>query len=136
MNIAVRYYTRSGNTRKLAEAIAAAVGVSAEDVSVPLAENTDILFLGSSVYAADVDEAVKNFLSENKSKIGKIYNFSTAAIAKSTYKQVEKLAAGHGIKLAGEEFHCRGAFAIMHRSRPNAEDLRAAAEFAQKAVNM
>ena len=35
MKIAVRYYTRSGNTEKLAKAIAEAVGVQAE--SVPLA---------------------------------------------------------------------------------------------------
>ena len=134
MKIAVRYYTRSGNTRKLAEAIAEAVGVTALDVSAPLEENVDILFLGSSVYAADVDDAVKKFIAENKRRIGKIYNFSTAAIAKSTYKQVEKLASEHGVAMAGEEFHCRGAFTIMHRSRPNADDLRAASEFAKKAV--
>ena len=51
MKIAVRYYTRSGNTQKLAEAVAAAVGVEALPVSEPLTEPVDVLFLGCSYYA-------------------------------------------------------------------------------------
>ena len=36
MKIAVRYFSRGGNTKKLADAIANAVGVDAEATSVPL----------------------------------------------------------------------------------------------------
>ena len=132
MNIAVRYFTRSGNTKKLALAIAEAAGVEAQDVSVPLTEHTDILFLGSSVYAAGVDDAVKKFLAANHDKIGTLYNFSTAAIISSTYGQIKKLSAEHGIKLADEEFHCRGSFALMHKGRPNQDDLDAVSAFAKK----
>jgi len=35
MKIAVRYYTRSGNTKKLADAIAKAVSVESCDITVP-----------------------------------------------------------------------------------------------------
>lgn len=131
MKTAVRYFSRGGNTQKLANAIAGAVGVEALDVSIPLNEKVDALFLGSSVYAGGVDEAVKIFIRENSAKIGKIYNFSTAALASSTYKQVEKLASECGVEMAREEFRCRGSFAIMHRGRPNAVDLSRAAEFAK-----
>lgn len=134
MKIAVRYYTRSGNTKKLAEAIAEAVGVEAKDVGTPLEEKVDLLFLGSSVYAADVDDAVKAFLEKNAANIEKIANFSTAAIARSTYKQVKKLADQQGIAMAEEEFYCRGSFAVFHRNRPDAEDLKKAAEFAGNMV--
>lgn len=54
MKTAVRYFTMTGNTKKLAEAIAAALDVTAEDLSKPLTEDVDVLFLGSSVYAAGV----------------------------------------------------------------------------------
>ncbi len=134
MTVAVRYYTRSGNTKKLAEAIAAAVGVSAQPVSVPLPEKTDILFLGSSPYAFDVDEAVKRFVADNAKSIGTIYNFGTSASPSSTRKLVAKLAAGHGVQTAEEEFHCFGSFLMLHRGRPNAEDCAAAAEFAKKVI--
>ena len=48
MKYAVRLYTRSGNTKKLADAVAKIVSVEAKDVTVPLDEKTDILFLGCS----------------------------------------------------------------------------------------
>lgn len=132
MKVAVRYFTRSGNTEKLARAIAQAAGVEALDVSVPLEERADLLFLGSSVYAAGVDEAVKAFLAQNRANIGKIVNFSTAALLSSTYKQVKKLADGLGIPMAQEEFHCRGSFGPMHRGRPDGGDLERAGAFAQR----
>ena len=134
MKIEVRYFTRGGNTKKLADAIAQAIGVEAKDVSSPLTEHTDILFLGSSVYAAGVDDKIKVFLAQNKDKIGKLYNFSTAALISSTYKQIQKLAEEHGISLAAEEFHCRGSFAVMHRNHPDAKDLNDAANFAKKVL--
>ena len=132
MKVAIRYYTRSGNTRKLADAIAEAVGVEAKEVSAPLKEPVDILFLGSSVYAAGVDDAVKQFIADNKANIGTLYNFSTAALISSTYKQIQKLAAEHNVKVAAEEFHCRGSFTVMHKGRPYQDDLAAAAAFAKK----
>ena len=134
MNIAVRYFTRSGNTKKLALAIAEAAGVEAKDVSAPLTEQADILFLGSSVYAAGVDDAVKKFLAENHDKIGTLYNFSTAAIISSTYAQIKKLAAQHGIKVADEEYHCRGSFTLMHKGHPDEADMRQAAAFAKRVL--
>ena len=134
MKIAVRYYTRSGNTKKLADAVASALAVPAKDVSVPLEEKTELLFLGSSMYAADVNRDVKDFLQANAGKIGRIVCFSTAAVAHSTYKQVKKLADAAGIDIAEEEFACRGSFGIMHRDRPNDRDLQNATNFAKGIV--
>ena len=132
MNIAVRYYTRSGNTKRLAEAVAKAVQTEAKDVSAPLTEKADILFLGSSYYAFDADEAVKKFISENKNMIGRIVCIGTSAMMKSMKKPVAKIAAPLGIAVADEEFHCRGEFKMFHRGRPDADDLSRAAEFARK----
>lgn len=131
MKAAVRYYTRSGNTQKLAGAVAEAVGVRAETVLVPLSQNVEILFLGCSYYAFDVDEAVKNFIFENKEHIGKVVCFGTSAMMKSAHKPVKKVCLEAGVMLAEEEFHCRGAFGPMHKGRPDEADLRNAAAFAK-----
>ena len=48
MNCAVRYYTKTGNTKKLAEAVARAVGVEALPITEPVDEKVDVLFLGNS----------------------------------------------------------------------------------------
>ena len=134
MKIAVRYYSRGGNTKKVAEAIANAVGVEAKTVAEPLSEDVDILFLGSSPYAFDVDDEVKKFINGVDVNIGKVVNFSTSAAVKSTKKYVEKLLAEKNIPMAKEEFSCRGSFMMLHKGRPNEADLRAAAEFAKNII--
>ena len=135
MKVAIRYYTSGGNTKKLADAISKAVGVDAETTSAPLTGDVDILFLGSSVYANGVDSEVKEFIKGINVKVGKVVNFSTAALIKSTYKQVSKLLGENQIPLAKEEFYCRGSFAMMHKGRPNADDCNAAADFAKKILS-
>ena len=135
MKVAIRYYTRGCNTKKLADAIAEAIGVEAKTTAEPLTEDVDILFLGSSVYAYGVDDEVKKFIKEIDVKVGKVVNFSTAAIIKSTYKQVAKLLAEKNIPLAKEEFACRGSFTVMHKGKPDADDCKAAADFAKKIVS-
>lgn len=132
MNVAVRYYTRSGNTEKLAKGIAEAIGVNASDMSVPLGEKADILFLGCSYYAFDVDPVVKKYISENKDKIGKIVCFGTSAMMKSVYKPMKKVAEECGVEIEKEDFHCHGSFGPMHKGRPNADDISKAQEFAKR----
>lgn len=132
MKTAIRYYTQTGNTKKLADAIAVALGTEAKDISCPLEEDTGILFLCNSVYWAGIDKHVKQFLEDNASKIGCLVNVSTAALIQSTYSQMKTLAAKAGIKLAEQEFHCRGRFAALHSGHPDAADLSAVKEFARK----
>ena len=132
MKAAIRYYSKGGNTEKVALAISKATGLSAETIDVPLLEDVDILFLGSSVYGFDVDVQVKQFISNIDVKVGKVVNFSTACLVKSTYKQVGKLLAEKNIPLAKEEYYCRGSFGPMHKGRPNQQDLQAAEAFARK----
>jgi len=134
MNIAVRYYTRSGNTKKLADAVAKAVRVEAKDVTVSLTEKADILFLGCSYYAFDVDEAVKQFIMDNKENIGKIVCFGTSAMMKSMKKPVSKITDSAGVDIADEEFHCRGQFGVMHQGRPNAKDIADIFAFAKNII--
>ena len=135
MKIAIRYYTRGGNTKKLADAISQAVGVEAKTTAQPLTEDVDILFLGSSVYAYGVDDEVKKFIEGINVKVGKVVGFSTAALIKSTHKQVSKLLAARQIPFAQEEFACKGSFAVLHKGKPDAEDCKAAAAFAKKILS-
>ena len=135
MKIAVRYYTRSGNTEKLAKAIAEAVGVQAETVTETLHEKTDIVFLGCSYYAFDVDEAVKSFLFDNKENIGKVVCFGTSAMMKSTHKPIRRITHAAGVVLSGTEFHCRGSFGPMHKGHPDKQDLTNAAAFAKMVID-
>ncbi|MBR1863922.1 MAG: flavodoxin [Ruminococcus sp.] len=132
MKTAIRYYTKSGNTKKLADAVAQELGIEAEDITAPLEERTDLLFLCNSVYWAGVDGRVKQFIADNKDNIGTLVNVSTSAMTVSTYPQIKKLCGQSGVSVSDEEFHCRGSFKMMHRGKPDSDDIQAVKAFARK----
>ena len=133
MKTAVRYYTKTGNTKRLAEAVAKALGVEALPIDTPVTEPVDYLFLGNSYYAFSIDPEVREFVrSLDKEKVGRIVNFGSAAMLNSTYKKVKAEADKVGIPMDEREFHCKGEFKGVHKGRPNEDDLKAAAEFARK----
>ena len=135
MTIAVRYYTKTGNTKRLAEAIAEAVGVEALPISTPVTEKVDILFLGNSYYAFTIDPEVRQFIASlDKEKVGRIVNFGSAALLNSTWKKVKAEADKAGIPVDAQEFHCKGEFKGIHKGKPDDADMKAAAEFARKLV--
>ncbi len=133
MTYAVRYYTKTGNTKRLAEAMAKELGVEALPISEPVNEKVDLLFLGNSYYAFDIDAEVKQFVASlDKEKVGKIVNFGSAAMLNSTYKKVKAVADKAGIPMDEKEFHCKGEFKGIHKGRPNEEDVQAAIEFVKQ----
>ena len=134
MTAAVRYHTRSGNTKKLADAIAKEIHEDSLPVSSPLTADVDVLFLGASVYAGAADGEGLDFIRENSAHIGRIVVFGTSAMKKTARASVEKAAAECGVPVAEAEFSCRGSFLVLHRGHPDQSDLDAAAEFASKFI--
>ena len=133
MTYAVRYYTKTGNTKKLADAVAGELGVEARPLSDPITEPVDILFLGNSYYAFSIDPEVRAFIvSLDKEKVGEIVNFGSAAMLNSTLKKVKAEADKVGIPVDSKEFHCKGEFKGLHKGRPNEDDLKAVAAFARQ----
>lgn len=133
MSKAIRYYSsKTGHTAKMANAIGDAIGVKAETVAVPLSEPVDKLILGASVYAYGIDNSVKEFLKENKDKIGEVYLFSQAALIKGSYKQTSKVCKDLGIKISRNQFWCPGEFHGVKAGRPNDKDIADAIKWAEK----
>ena len=136
MRIEVRYFSKGGGTKKLADAIAKAVGAEARTVDVPLEQYADVVFLGASVYAGKPDPSVVSFISANAKNIGKIVVFGSACTNKSTYAAIKSAAAGNAVKTAEMFFQCKGEFLFLNKGRPNEKDCADAAEFARKQVKL
>ena len=132
MTIAIRYFTRSkkGNTKKLADAVSAALGIPDADVSADLPEKIDRLILINAMYAADIDAEVKAFLIRNKDKIGELVNMNTSASGASTLKAVKKAADAQGIPVSDREFHCAASWIFINKGLPSDEDYKNARQFA------
>jgi len=99
MKFSVKYQSRGGNTRAVAETIADTLGVKAELIDTPLNENVDVLFIGGSLYMGQIDENLKNYLDNlSAEKIGKIAVFGTSGGQKKVIDEITECAVKKGIK--------------------------------------
>lgn len=131
MTAKVVYYTKSGNTQKIANAIGSAIGCAVTTTDTPLTAYVDVLFLGASVYKFGIDKAVQDFISSlNPQLVGCVVIFSTSAMSDSGYPKLVKLCANKNITVSDKHFYCRGEFMLANKNRPNADDVNAAARFA------
>ena len=128
MSAAVRYYSRSGNTKAVAEAIAEAAGVSA--ISVDTAESAirepvDVLFIGGALYAYGLDSHLKDYLKTlKKDDAKKAVVFSTTWLSKHSIDLIKKALSEAGIPVAPDAFHVK--------NKPDDAQLKDAADFARK----
>ena len=136
MRVDVRYFTKNGGTKKLADAIANAVGAEAKTVDVPLEKYADVVFLGASVYGGKPDPAMVKFIADNARSIGKIVVFGSACTSKSTFPAIKSAAAGQAVKTAEMFFQCKGQFWFFNKNRPNDQDCADAADFAKKQIKI
>lgn len=130
MNIQVRYHSRGGNTKKLADAIAKAVGTNALTTENPVDE-ADILFIGGALYAGKVDkplEALLNGLSAGSVK--QVALFGNSASGKGIGEIAKPILEQKQIPVAGD-YSCKGKFLLANRGKPDSKDLAAVAEFAK-----
>ncbi|WP_416037737.1 flavodoxin family protein [Lactococcus formosensis] len=105
MKYAVRYASRGGNTRAVADEIAKKIDVKAERISEPLEEEVDVLFLGAGVWFVSVTKDMKEYLAAlDSGKIKQIVAFSTSGHLESAIKKITAAAKDKGIKVHEESF--------------------------------
>ena len=128
MKNAVRYYSRSGNTKMAAEAIARAIGtdaVSVDSASASLQEPVDVLFIGGALYAYGIDKHLKAYLgSLKKDQVKKAVVFSTSWISKHAIDLIKGELDRKGIPVEKETLYFRG--------KPGEKQLQDAANVARR----
>jgi len=137
MNIRIVYHSQTGNTKKIAEAIAGEVHCIAEPITVIKSPVfADILFIGAAVYATydhGIDPVVKNFINQlDTSKVGRAVLFCTGFSRKAIVMMSEILLQKR-IKVHEKHFYCKGKlFLIFNFGHPNAKDITDAKRFAKE----
>ncbi len=129
--VAVRYYSKSGNTKLLAEAIGRGAGVlpiSVDEDSAKITENIDVLFIGGGLYAYGLDKVMKEYLAGiDGTKVKKAVVFSTSWISKHSIDLIKKALKEKGIEVADETCYVR--------SKPNDKQLAEAEAFGKKMIS-
>jgi len=99
MKIAVRYQSRGGNTKEVAQTIARAAGVQAETIDLALDEAVDILFVGGGVYAHTIDPSLKKYLEALDPKMVKAIAAFTTGAAMGAADKIAEIAREKGIRV-------------------------------------
>lgn len=98
MKVAVRYQSRSGNTKALAEVIAEAAGVTALEITEPITEEVDLLFVGGGTYMG-IDKTLAKYLEDLDANLVKnIAPFSTGSRL-NILDKITELAKGKNISV-------------------------------------
>ena len=130
MKIEVRYYSRSGNTKLLAEQIAKSLNVEAisvKDENVKIENEIDYLFIGGALYAYGLDKNLKEYLEElNPKNIKKAIVFSTSWLSKHSIDLIKKELMKKGIPV--EEDY------IYYKNKPSEKELEEAGKLAKKLI--
>ena len=112
MKAAVRYYSRSGNTKAVAESMAKAVGIQAISVDAQhpaMPGPVDVLFIGSAVYAYGIDKKLEKYIQTLSSRqVKKAVVFSTSWVSKHGIDLIKKALKEKGIPVEEQFFYVRG----------------------------
>lgn len=123
MKTAIRYYSRFGHSKKMAEVIAGIAGAKPETFAVPLDGDVDILFLGAGVFLGKVDKSVSSFMDNlDPAKVRCVVLFGSSAIIDSPVPQMRKKLEEKGIKVAPQSFSCKGSMGPVQAGHPDAKD--------------
>lgn len=137
VNIKILYNTMTGNTKKVAEAIAEGLGLEAEKITKETdISDVDLLFIGEGNYAGGGRKSTSLFISKlDKTKVKNIAVFGTYARVSAVNKMKRDLEK-QGFNVLDETFQCRGkAWKVIYKSHPNEEDLNNAKKFGKAIVD-
>ncbi|MBO6154767.1 MAG: hypothetical protein J6O60_04975 [Lachnospiraceae bacterium] len=110
MNIAVRYCskTKFGNTMRIAEAMADALGVKAVSImdEPKLPEKVDVLFLGGAPYANIMAPELREYAeSLTSDMVDKVVLFTTSNWSRRTVLALKKILRERNIEVEDEFFY-------------------------------
>lgn len=133
MSVQVLFYSKGGNTRKLAEAIADELGAKAADIgAASLDPAAGTIFLGSGCYGSRPGEEMMRFIEKNDFTGRKVAVFGTSGGGAGL--EVDLMAGAlkqKGATVLGS-YHCKGrAFLLFSQGHPDWVDLDGAREFAR-----
>jgi flavodoxin len=126
----VTYFSRTGNTRKIAEAVAEAAGCDAIPIADISDDTVDMLFIGGAIYGGVLDPSLVSFISGlDSKKIKRAALFSTYISRPKALDLMKDLLKKQGIPIA-DSFACKGKFLFFNIRRPGSADLQGAKKFA------
>jgi len=128
--IRIVFATRTGHSKKLAEAIGRALNIRAESVaSKPDIKDVDLLFIVGGIYGGNSMLELLSLVDRLGGGVGSVALVTSCASKKQRQEAVRKRLEQKGIPVV-DEMVCRGSFLFLGIGHPNDADLAEAERFA------
>ena len=136
MNTAIVYSSKTGHSKKIAEAIAQELKVPAQDIRTgPVLQDIDILFIASGIYAGKSSSALMEYVNQISSEqVKKVFLITSSASGKTPQSMVRNELSKKGIPVDPDEYVCQGNFLFVSSGHPTSEEIAAAVAFAKSKV--
>lgn len=132
MKAKVVYATMTKHSKKLAEAIARELNLTAENVKDnPVIEDLDLLYIVGGIYGGESGPDMISFVSKLENQVKKAVLVTSCCSKKATQNRVRQILMEQGIEVMNE-FICQGSFLILGMGHPNKKDVEDAVEFAKR----
>ena len=129
--IRVMYKSRKNN-KKVAQAMAKALGVEAESIDGAQEVKADLLFLGCAVLGGNARPEMERFVEGlDSGSVSRVALFSSNGYGTDQFAALREKLKAKGIEVEAGAFSCKGsAFIFKNMGKPAQEDLEAAKRFA------
>jgi len=126
-NIGVVYATKTQHSRKLAEAIAQELGVTAKNITENTQpEETRLLFIVGGIYGGKCNPDLLAYAEKLDPSLVKKAAIVTSSVSVSnrSQKELRELLTKKGVDVVGE-ISCAGSFLFVKLTHPNKADIDA-----------
>lgn len=130
--INIIYATMTKHSKKIAEAVGAALQVKAQNVKEnPVLGETGLLFIVGGIYGGESMPEMLEFVKKlDGTKIKSAALITSSVSDKKGQESVRKLLEEKGIKVV-DEMRCVGNFVVVKLGHPNKTEINRAVEFAK-----
>lgn len=134
MKFQIIYFSKMGNTQKIADAIASEIGVKAEHVKDAQLLDDSFVFLGSGCYGKKPATQITIFIEDNDFTSRNVALFGTSGSGEGfEVKEMERKLQVKQACIKGT-FSCKGKFLLINRGRPSTDDVKEAKKFAKQMI--
>lgn len=132
MKTAVIYRSMTGHSKKIAKAIAAELGIEAQNIKAkPILSDVDLLFIAGGIYSGESLPELADYLNTLTLQSVKKAALITSSVTGKQQNTVRKILTERGIEVI-DEFCCKGNFLFLKLGHPNKSEILAAVDFAKQ----
>jgi flavodoxin len=129
------YATKTKHSRKIAEAVATALGIKAQNIrEKPVLKDIGLLFIAGGIYGGESMPELLDFIRGlDAAVVRRVALLTSCGSGIQKQATVRKILEERGIEVI-DEFVCKGAILFVSVKHPNQKDLQDAVDFAQKII--